>query len=189
MKPFALAAAACALAGAAAAQPAGPPPPYNDTPAAYPWRNGAIEGPGPSVGVGGGGGGFEGGGGFGGGGDFGGYGYGAAGGMPGWVNGPPAPGYGGGGYGGFGGGGGGFGGGGFGGGGGGGFGGGGGGGGAPAIFPLPDNGAYAVGQNPDGSLVVIRYGPVWTSQIGPNGWAHRRYISYGLPMSGIWPFN
>ena len=59
----------------------------------------------------------------------------------------------------------------------------------PLIFPLPDNGAYAVGLNPDGSLLVIRYGPVWTSEVGPNGWSHRHYISYGLPFSGIWPFN
>jgi hypothetical protein len=62
-------------------------------------------------------------------------------------------------------------------------------GGPPAIFPLPDNGAYAVGLNPDGSLTVIRYGPVWTSEVGPNGWSHRHFIRYGLPFSGIWPFN
>jgi hypothetical protein len=150
------AAAACALAGAAVGQPA--PPPYNDTPASYPWRNGLIEGPGgPGPGPYGG---------------FGGAGYGGNGAGPGYAG--PAgypgpgpvngPGDAGGGY-------------------------GAGPGGPPAIFPLPDNGAYAVGLNTDGSLTVIRYGPVWTSEVGPNGWSHRHYVHYGFPFSGIWPFN
>jgi hypothetical protein len=164
MKTFALlaAAAACALAGAAVAQPA-PPPPYNDTPASYPWRNGVIDGPGGPGPYGGGPGPYGGGGGYGGGGyAYGGYG--AAGGYGG-----------GGGYGGYGGG----------------YGGGGvvPPGGGPVVFPLPDNGAYAVGVNSDGSLQVVRYGPVWTNEVGPNGWSHRRYIRYGFPFSGIWPFN
>ena len=79
---------------------------------------------------------------------------------------------------------------------GGGYGGGGGGGlvapgpgGPPVVFPLPDSGAYAVGVSSDGSLQVVRYGPVWTNEVGPNGWAHRHYIHYGFPFSGIWPFN
>ena len=178
MKPFAFlaAAAACALAGAAVAQP-GPPPPYNDVPATYPWRNGPIDGPSGSGPYGGGFGGFGGYGGYGGGGGFGGgggyggyagYGYGGYVAGPGWGGGPQGPGFAGGGYGGP----------------------GLGPGGAPAVFPLPDNGGYAVGQNPDGSLSVIRYGPVWTSQVGPDGWSHRHYIRYGFfPFSGIWPFN
>ena len=158
MKPFAFlaATAACALAGVAVAQPA--PPPYNDTSAAYPWRNGMIEGPsgpGPNGGYGG----------------YGGYGsgggYGAMGGYPGSVNGPFGQGDAGGPYGG---------------------GPGAGPGGAPAVFPLPDNGAYTVGQNPDGSLLVIRYGPVWTSEVNTDGWTRRHYVHYGFPWSGVWPF-
>jgi hypothetical protein len=165
MKPFALAAAACALAGAAVAQP-GSPPPYTDTPAAYPWRNGAIEGPSGPGGYGGYGGDYGGGGGgFGGAGGFGGGGYGGS--YPGSMNGPYGQGDVGGPYGG---------------------GGGPGPGGSPAVFPLPDNGAYTVGQNPDGSLLVIRYGPVWTTEVNTDGWARRHYVHYGYPWSGVWPF-
>lgn len=167
MKTFAIiaAAAACAIAGAAVAQPA-PPPPYNDTPASYPWRNGMIEGPGGPAPYGG----PPGYGGYGGyGGGYGGYaGYGGGGGYggPGGYGGSEGGGYGGGGP---------------------------GGvigpppGGAPVIFPLPDNGIYAVGLNNDGSLEVVRYGPVWTNEVGPNGWSHRHYIHYGSPLGGIWP--
>ena len=102
----------------------------------------------------------------------GGYGYGAAEGYPGSVNGPYGQGYAGGPYGG------------------GPYGGGPGPGpgGQPAVFPLPDNGAYTVGQNPDGSLLVIRYGPVWTTEVNTDGWARRHYVHYGYPWSGVWPF-
>jgi hypothetical protein len=67
--------------------------------------------------------------------------------------------------------------------------------GGSAVFPAPNSGAYAVSQNPDGTITVTRFGPVWSSSVGPKGWAHRHYYSYGWPVSGIsvpfvsWPFG
>lgn len=46
-----------------------------------------------------------------------------------------------------------------------------------------------VTQSPDGDILVTRYGPVWTSKVGPNGWAHRHYYHYGWPWSGLKPVN
>jgi hypothetical protein len=147
--------AALAVAGIAAAAGAQPEP-YDSGLVNYPWRNGAIQGPG---------------GGYGGWGDGGGYNGYPGGPVP--VNG----GYGGGGYGGYGGGyypGYGYGTGGY---------------GVPQIFPLPGGGGgFSVIQAQDGSLQVTRFGPVWSSQLAPNGAAGRQYYNYGGAGGGFWSF-
>ncbi len=163
-----------ACASAAYAQPY-----YHDAPVDYPWRNGVIEGPavigpGPQAGPPGG---YDPNAYPGGGGPVdpsGAPGY-PAGYTPGGGYGQPgyAPGYGGPGYGGS-------------------PGYGGAGYGYPAGgFPAPDEkgGTITVTQGPDGRILVTRFAPVWTSEVGPNGWAHRHYYHYGWPGSGWRPFN
>jgi hypothetical protein len=149
---------ALAVVGAAFAAGAQPEP-YDSSPTTYPWRNGVIEGPA------GGPGGYAYGNGYGYDASFNGYGgVGPAGGPV------PVNGYGAGGgyypgygyatvpYGG------------------------------QQIYPLPGGGGgFSVSQTQDGSLNVTRFGPVWSSQLAPDGGARRRYFNYG-GGGGFWSF-
>ena len=56
------------------------------------------------------------------------------------------------------------------------------------IYPLPGGGGgFSVTQTQDGSLNVTRFGPVWSSQLNPDGGARRRYYNYG-GGGGFWSF-